>query len=359
MKLQMQKPLGFALSSFLKRAEDVHKTGWFSNRGPQVRELESRLAEFLGVKEYSVVALVNGTVGIQAYLSCSSVRHWSVPSYTFAATAQAALMSGKTITLRDIPSNWPHTEVKSGRSVKWGKIFVEPFGEPLTAVIEEQSAFKSNVFIDAAAGLGNAIGEGRFPYDGLPTMYSLHATKVIGGGEGAILILPDEGLAESVRSWINFGFTGSRISVTSGTNGKMPELMAAAVNSVLDEWPIFKEAWSSLRARVWKTEQEYGLNHFHPSVSLSPYWIYETETALQAESIRTELMNLGVETRLWWGDGLHSMPAFRFLKRRTWWQRYEITTNLAPRLIGLPYFPGMKSREIETIARVLSGHRAS
>lgn len=359
MNLQVQKPAGFALSSFLRRAEDVHKSGWFSNRGPQVRELESRLAELLGVKESSVVAVVNGTVGIQGFLSCSTVRFWSVPSYTFSATAQAALMSAKTISLRDIQDDWPETQISPGRWRNWGRIYVEPFGEPMLAPRVARNVFESNVFVDAAAGLGNAIANGTFPYQGFPTMYSLHATKAIGAGEGAILVLPDEGFADTVRSWINFGFSGSRTSVISGTNGKMSELMAAGINSVLDEWPAFRDAWSDLRLRVWKTEEQHGLNHFHPSESLSPYWIHEAKSSTHARLIREDLLNLGIETRFWWGGGLHSMPAFKSLTRKTWWRRYHTTSNLASRLVGLPYFLGIRPGQVETIGRVLSGHRGT
>lgn len=359
MNLPIQKPLGFPIDSFLRRAKEVHESGWFSNHGPQVRELEGRLAQLLGVEEYSVVAVVNGTVGMQAFLSCSPVRFWSVPNYTFVATAHAALMSGKLVSLSDIPRVWPRIEAKASRWVNRGRIFVEPFGEPIVKMPEERDFKAANIFVDAAAGLANAIENGPFRYRGIATMFSLHATKVIGAGEGAILILPDEGLAELVRSWISFGFRGSRNSLFAGANGKMPELMAAGVNSILDEWPRIRDRWAELRAEVWNLEEQHGINHFHSVDSLSPYWIHEAKTAVDAELIRAELLKLRIETRLWWGNGLHTMPAFQSLRNRTWWRNYNSTSDVAPRVIGLPYFPGIEHRDVETIIRLLGAQRGS
>ena len=45
---------------YQKYVDEIFESGWITNSGPKVQELEKRLAEYLGVKKLILVA--NGTV---------------------------------------------------------------------------------------------------------------------------------------------------------------------------------------------------------------------------------------------------------------------------------------------------------
>src|SRR5712664_2212996 len=72
----------------MERIEDVLDRRWFTNNGPLVQELESRLATYLGVR--NCVAMCNGTVALEIAIRALGLRgEVIIPSFTFIATAHA------------------------------------------------------------------------------------------------------------------------------------------------------------------------------------------------------------------------------------------------------------------------------
>ena len=56
------------IKKYQKYVEKIYESGWITNYGPLVRELEKKLAEFLNVKH--IVLVSNGTVALDvAYLA--------------------------------------------------------------------------------------------------------------------------------------------------------------------------------------------------------------------------------------------------------------------------------------------------
>jgi dTDP-4-amino-4,6-dideoxygalactose transaminase len=72
---------------------------------------------------------------------------------------------------------------------------------------------------------------------------SLHATKVLGIGEGGFLATDDQDLARRVRQLTTFGFRGSRESQIPATNAKLSEYAAAIGLAALDAWPHNRLRW--------------------------------------------------------------------------------------------------------------------
>ena len=80
--------------------------------------------------------------------------------------------------------------------------------------------------IDGAASLGSIETLKNLP-ETSNLVFSLHATKYLGSGEGGLVVTGTKEIADELRSWSNFGFQGSRQSMTQGTNAKMSEIQAA------------------------------------------------------------------------------------------------------------------------------------
>src|ERR671912_585229 len=81
---------------FLELVEGALERQWLSNDGPLVRELESRIADYLGVKH--CVAITNGTIALEIAIRALGLSgEVIVPSFTFVATPHSLHWPGITL----------------------------------------------------------------------------------------------------------------------------------------------------------------------------------------------------------------------------------------------------------------------
>ena len=83
---------------------------------------------------------------------------------------------------------------------------------------------------------------------GWSVVVSLHATKVLGAGEGGIVVFGDVESADRFRAFTNLGFERTRTSERHGVNGKLPEATAAYALAALDGWELEEQQWRAARA---------------------------------------------------------------------------------------------------------------
>ena len=331
----------------LERLRAVAKSGLFSNFGPQVRELEQRFAEIFGVPSTQVVTAANATLALTGAMSVSEASSWNIPAWTFAATAHAATMTGMPFRFVDVsPETWMIDTSNAGQAGE-GTVLVMPFGTPLA---EANWGDDAEVVVDAAASFGSMVD--KFPTLPLRTslVFSLHATKVLGVGEGAVIVFGDADRATAFRSWSNFGFTGSRDSVSSGTNAKMGEYIAALLHTELDHWPQALGEWQNVRTLVDAASDGTGLPlQPHSRGVVGPYWIAILDDSEARRALEDAFTEAGIETRRWWGPGLHRMPAFAGVP----FSDLRHTNILASRYLGLPFFRDLTHEQVDKIVRVL------
>ena len=342
--IPVMKPKVVYPKSSLHRLRDVAQSGVFSNFGPQVQELEQRFADLFGVASSHVVTAANATLAIAGAMSVSPALSWRIPAWTFAATAHAAARSGLPFRFVDVsPETWMIDASAPGPAGE-GTVLVLPFGAPLA---EAKWSDDAEVVVDAAASLRSMVHQ--FPNLPLRTslVFSLHATKVLGIGEGALAVFGDADRAAAFRSWSNFGFDGSRESLSSGTNAKMSEYVAALLHTELDQWPQTLRDWTDLRTLVDRASDQTGLTlQPHSRGVVSPYWIAVLEDSAATQHALAEA---GIGTRRWWGPGLHRMPAFTGVP----FADLQHTENIASRSLGLPFFRGLTHEQITRIVKVL------
>jgi dTDP-4-amino-4,6-dideoxygalactose transaminase len=331
----------------LERLRTVAKSGVFSNFGPQVRELEQRFAEIFGVPSTQVVTAANATLALTGAMSVSEASSWNIPAWTFAATAHAATMTGMPFRFVDVsPATWMIDTSNAGQAGE-GTVLVMPFGTPLA---EANWGDDAEVVVDAAASFGSMVD--KFPNLPLHTslVFSLHATKVLGVGEGAVIVFGDTDRATAFRSWSNFGFAGSRDSLSSGTNAKMSEYVAALLHTELDHWPQTLSEWQNVRTLVDATSDRTGLPlQPHSRGVVGPYWISILDDSEAREATERYLAEAGIETRRWWGPGLHRMRSFAGVP----FTDLRHTEDIASRYLGLPFYRGLETEQIGAIMSCL------
>lgn len=330
----------------LDRLRKVAQSGIYSNFGPQVRELEQRFAALFRVPSSQVITAANATLAITGAMSISKALSWKIPAWTFAATAHAASSSGLSFRFVDVsPETWMIDTSAAGPADE-GTVLVVPFGVPLA---EASWGDDAEVVVDAAASFGSMVHQ--FPH--LPRhtslVFSLHATKVLGVGEGAVIVFGDPDRAKAFRSWSNFGFAGSRDSLSAGTNAKMSEYVAALLHTELDQWPQALSEWKEARNLVDAASERIGVRlQPHSRGVISPYWIAVLDDSEHLRAVKNALTDAGIQTRQWWGPGLHRMPAFAGVPSTD----LRHTENLAPRYLGLPFFRNLTAPDVSSIVGV-------
>ena len=344
--MQPKLPSYEELAPYLKK---IDESRMYSNFGPLNEELIARLANYFGVEESHVNTVANATQGItgalQVLSEISSVS-WDLPSWTFTATAIALKHAGVCGTFRDIDNDW---RVIPGSSAQ-GAIDVLPFGETIRSVpLPNQEMFKiidGAASFDALKGVGSSLDENTF------LIISMHATKLLAGGEGGIVITKNPLWAKMFKSWTNYGFDGSRVSINLGTNAKISEYTAAIALASLDQWSSVREKILANSQIAIEISQKLGLgmNSSLRNGFATPYWILNCENQNQKLRVVEEFTKKSISTRDWWESGCHKMPAFFEFKRGD----LDETEEIASKTIGLPFHYFMNEDDFEIIDKALA-----
>lgn len=352
--IPVMKPVLPALDRVTPYLEKVYESGIFSNHGPMIRSLEARYAEWFNVAPEQVVAVVNGTLAISAAALWEDHPTYLIPEWTFPATAMGPLSVGGNIEFRDVdPTAWTLsvTDADVAHADRLVPIVVAPFGHPID--LSEWTAFPRGI-VDAAACAGNRPDLSSLQ-PGWAATISLHATKVLGCGEGGLVIFGDVQRAKVAREWINFGFSGTRVTERVGTNGKMSEFAASFALAALDDVQTELRDWESVRGRAHRITSDLGLNGGPmPALSHIPYWLIACESADEATDFETALHDAGIQTRRWWPAALTETAPFAASTT----SGNATSKFLSETVIGLPMFRELTDDQFEQIRTVLASRRA-
>ena len=342
--MPVMRPRAPDVRAVVSRLRSIDSSGWYSNLGPQEEELRGRFAARLNVAPEQIATAANATLAIAGAVRVLGGECWAAPAFTFAATPAAILSGGAELVLGDVDSeSWvldPTTVVADGL------IPVAPFGTPPDIA---HWRGRGRVVHDAAASLGEPSDLSILPA-GQAVVYSVHATKVLGSGEGGIAVFGSADDAARFRSWTNFGFSGTREAQFPGINAKMSEVQAAYVHAALDGWENERDEWSVARQTVRTVMAHVGLNLFRASLEgVNPYAIVLLPDGAALDVMEQQLHAAGVETRRWWANGCHRMAAYRHLDNGS----FKQSERIAATSLGLPMFRGLNEADAEPLAKAL------
>ena len=360
--IPVARPLMPGSTRLMPYLQQIDQSRVYSNFGPLVRSLEARLAAHFAMPIGSVLTVANATLGLTLALQALGAPKGSLcllPSWTFAASAHAAVMAGLRPYFFDVdPETWAllpdmalHAlESRTNRQI--GAVMpVAPFGHPIDIAAWDRFAERTRVavVIDAAAGF-DALRPGI-----TPAVVSLHATKVLGAGEGGFVVTRDKHIIAEIQRRSNFGFSGAREARVISTNAKMSEYSAAIGLASLD-------AWDETRARFHAVARAYRAGMAGvPGVELqSGYgtdWVSTTCIAKftnpglpSVDTIAGKLAAQGVDTRRWWPRVLPEETAFeRFGHDRT-----PVGIELSDRTLGLPCFVDLADDQVACITAAIA-----
>jgi dTDP-4-amino-4,6-dideoxygalactose transaminase len=342
-------PPAEAVLPYLQRIDEAR---WYSNFGPLLVELEQRLADRLAPPA-KVITVTNATQAITLALQAMDLPaggYVAMPSWTFVATAHAVIQAGLKPWFVDVDPDTGMLEPDAVKRLPERPAAVIPvcaFGAmpDVAAWRAFRDACGVPVLIDAAAAFDQLADAS------LPAVVSLHATKVVGLGEGGYLATEDAELAARVRMLSTFGFKGSRESQIAATNAKLSEYTAAVGLAALDAWPGDRLRW--MRAAQMLRIALIGL----PQVRFQPGWGADWATSVcvvtlpdgVADAVAVSLSADRVDTRRWWDSGCHTSRAFADCRR----EALPVTERLAASTLGLPFSIDMSAEDVARVVAAL------
>lgn len=372
---QIQYPMLPPAAALAPYLAQIDGNRWYSNRGPLLWQLEDRLHRLFGAAEHAVILMASGTAALEAAIIAHAGPGGPhrplalMPSYTFAATAQAAIRCGYVPYFVDVdPGTWMlDPQVVAGHPAldRAGLIVpVAAFGRaPDMAGWERaQAQTATPVVVDAAAsfeafeaagsGVESGAGSGGLISATVPAVLSLHATKVFSTAEGGALMVRDETTLRRAGQATNFGLNDARVCEMDGFNGKLSEYHAAVGLAQLDHWTARKAQVARI-AGLYRDGARGadlpGQLHVAPGIA-GAYALFQTDDPAPADRAGARLASAGIGHRRWYGRGLHREPVFAGCER----DPLPVTERLGGGTIGLPAALDLTGAEIRGILACLS-----
>jgi len=355
--IAVMRPKLSTAAQLMPYLQKIDSSRIYTNFGPLAVALEDRLAAHFSFPPRTVATVANGTLGLTLALMAQGAAAGTLcamPAWTFVASAQSAAMAGLVPYFVDVDPVTGALDINAiadaiaGAPGAVGAVMpVAPFGRPID--VRAWDHFRSRtglpVVIDAAAGF-DALRPGQ-----TPCVVSLHATKVLGAGEGGFVISGDSALIGDIRARSNFGFAGAREAGAPAANAKLSEYHAAVAHAALDEWPAVRSEWL-LRAatyrRLLRGSSAVELQHGFGETWVASSCVVRLPND-SAERVERALLDKQIMTRRWWGGGAHAHPATMQYPRA----QLAATEALARTTIGLPLHRDIGIADIEYVCQSL------
>ena len=332
--------------------------------GPEIEELEIKLAHFVG-RKYCLTC-GSGTEALQIPLMSYELKKSDavfVPTFTFFASAESISIAGGTPVFVDsnetfnMDPNSLRREVerviKEGVLTPRGIVVVDLFGRSadydlIVPIAEEYELF---LIEDAAQGFGGKLREKRNGSFGNVSATSFFPAKPLGCyGDGGAIFTDDDRLYNIMRSIRVHGQGNNKYNnVRLGINGRMDTIQAAVL---LAKLTIFEEELEA-RQTVVKWYEEYldrilktPLNDDEHFSAWAQYTVM-AESKEQRDKLVTELNNKKIPVMVYYPIPLHRQIAYKGCGYEK--IRLPYSEVIANRVLSLPMHPYLEKEEVEVI----------
>jgi dTDP-4-amino-4,6-dideoxygalactose transaminase len=293
--------------------------------GPEVAELERRLAEFCGARH--AIACANGTDALLLVLMAEGIGPGDavfVPAFTFVATAEVVVLAGATPVFVDVrPDSFnldPESlEAAIGEAKSLGLrprcvIPVDLYGQPADYQAIRLVAEANNLVVlaDAAQSFGASLNGQKVGTLASYTATSFYPSKPLGGyGDGGAIFTDDDAKAKLLRALRCHGRNpdGSECGQI-GLNSRLDSIQAAIL---LEKLLVFPKEISARQASAERYGEGLGSVVRVPKLmaGASSVWAQYTIITERRDELAKACRADGVPTAIHYASALHALPAYR------------------------------------------------
>ena len=327
-------------------------------QGPEVAAFESEFSAHVGGR--ACVAVNSGTSALLLALTALGIGPGDevvVPSFSFAATANAVALTGARPVFVDIelrhfcldPSAVEAAVTPRTRAI----VPVHLYGHPaamdrLTPIAAEHGLA---VVEDAAQAHLAALGGRPVGTFGEVAAFSFYPTKNMTAGEGGMVVCADDAVARRVRLLRNQGMERRYANEIVGYNMRMTDLHAAIGRAQLvrlPEWTAQRRRNARLLDAGLSVAAADGVVTPEVAAGAEPVWHQYTVRAPDRDRLVARLADRGVRVGVFYPTPIHRLPAYALDLD------LPVTERAAADVLSLPVHPALTQAQLgHVVAAVL------
>jgi dTDP-4-amino-4,6-dideoxygalactose transaminase len=334
--------------------------------GPEVFELEEKLANYCGVKH--AISCSSGTDALLIPLMAWGIGPgdavFTTP-FTYVATAEVISILGATPIFVDVYESTfnidcEKLETEINKVINDGKlkpkaiIPVDLFGLPARYRLINKIAKKYNLKVieDAAQSFGGSIRDKKVGAFGDVAATSFYPAKPLGCyGDGGAIFTNDDDLAEECKAIRIHGTKKDKYnSEMIGLNGRLDSIQAAILLEKLiifdDELEMRNEIDSYYRKSLNNAQ-------YHPKNYNSAHALFSVNLNKnsQRDALVSRLSRENIPSVIYYKFPIHLMKAFSYLGYKK--NDLPVSEKLSKTIVSLPMHPYLAFADIDQIVKVL------
>ena len=330
--------------------------------GPEVFELEEKLADYCGVKH--AISCSSGTDALLIPLMAWGVGPgdavFTTP-FTYVATAEVISILGATPVFVDVYESTYNIdceklETEISKVIDGGKlkpkaiIPVDLFGLPARYRLIDKIAKKYNLKVieDAAQSFGGSIRDKKVGTFGDIAATSFYPAKPLGCyGDGGAIFTNDDDLAEECKAIRIHGTKKDKYnSEMIGLNGRLDSIQAAVL---LEKLSIFDDELEMRNEVNFHYRQYLNNAQYHPEGYQSAHALFSI--VLGSNDKRNKLIERlnsnNIPSVIYYKNPIHLMKAFSYLGYKR--GDLPVSESLSDTIVSLPMHPYLSEKDIEFI----------
>ena len=329
--------------------QEVISSSRFIN-GPSVKEFQSGLEKYLGVKH--VIPCANGTDALQIAMMALGLKQGDeviTSNFTFAATVETIAFLGLVPVLVDVYPDTFNIDIKELEKAITPKtkaiVPVHLFGqcadmEPILALAKKHKLFviedtaqaigADYVFTDGTRKKAGTIGN-------IGTT-SFFPSKNLGAyGDAGALYTNDDALAQKCRMVVNHGQSKQYFYEVLGVNSRLDSIQAAILKiklQYLDKYAAARNKAASYYDKAFEGNPKIKT----PARAKNSTHVFHqytlTLSGVDRDKLKEHLASGEIPSMIYYPVPLHSQPAYRNSVNEG--KKYPITDKLCGSVISLP-----------------------
>lgn len=333
--------------------------------GQEIKDLEARLAEYVGVKH--AICCASGTDALVIPLMAYGVEKTDaifVPSFTFFASAESVSLAGGTPVFVDCEEDTFNMSVESlkkaiehvkaeGKLKLKGIIAVDLFGLPADFEAIKEMADEHGMFLmeDGAQGFGGNINGKKACSFGNVASTSFFPAKPLGCyGDGGAIFTNDDELAAKIHSiHIHGQGTDKYDNVRLGLNSRLDTMQAVVLDAKLDIFDDELVKRNKVAAMYTEELKDILETPVVPENYFSSWAQYtlKVKDGQSREEILEKLKAEGIPTAVYYPIPIHQSTAYAGIAGDQ--IELPVTEKIAKRVFSIPMHPYLEEEEIKRV----------